>query len=901
MPRSGEEIRRALAEFAARWGGYQGSERAEAQTFLNELLACYGTDRQAAGARFEERAGSGGFMDMVWPRVCLVEMKRPGEAGRLEAHRGQAIAYWQGSGTQRVPAPRYVVLCAFHRFEVWEPGAVYTEPRAAFGLAELPENLDALGFLAAGREPVFGAGQAELTREAVALVTELNTRLNERRAGEQETLRDFVLQSVWSMFAEDLGMLPGRLFTRLLDGLIDDPRRSSADDLGQLFRHLNDRHERPQHGLYAGTPYADGGLFEHPAEVHLEEGELELLRRACDFDWTEVEPAIFGSLLEGALGRERVWRFGAHYTAEADILKVVLPSVIDPWRERIEACSTLDDVRAAQGELMRYVVLDPACGSGNFLYVAYRHLRRLEAELRRREADMRRSAGLRDQGSLPVFFPLTNMRGIEIEPFAVKLARVTLWMGHKLAVEELGIDERVLPLADLSGIVRGDALQIAWPRAGAIIGNPPYHGSQQIRRELGSDYADWLQQEFEIGLKDYAVYWFRKAHERLGPGGRAGLVATNSISQNRNRRPSLEWIAAGGGVITTAVSSQDWSGEAAVDVSIVNWIKQPTAPPDSFTLDGVEVPGITPALRPAGLDVSAAGRLAANGGRVFQGPIPVGGGFVLSPEEAARLLARGDADYTEVVRPYLVGADIANDPNQAPTRYVIDFGVSPLEVAENYPAALTILRERVKPDRDRNPMPFRREHWWLFGSPAVEMRAALAPLARYIAANAQGKRICFTWQEPTTCPSNLTNVFAFEDDYAMGILTSRIHIEWARAQSSTLEDRYRYTPTSAFETFPWPQPTSEQREDVAALARELIGRRQEICAERGIGLTRLYNEVDDGAYADLRDLHERLDEAVAEAYGWPQSAAHDPAESNRCLLELNRQIANGEVDYRPFA
>ena len=199
----------------------------------------------------------------------------------------------------------------------------------------------------------------------------------------------------------------------------------------------------------------------------------------------------------------------------------MLPTVVEPWRERIAACRTVAEVEAAQAALMRYVVLDPACGSGNFLYVAYRELRRIEAELRRRARDMRRNEGLREQQALAVYFPLTNIRGIEIDPFAVQLARVTMWMGHKLAVDELDLEERVLPLVDLSGIRRGDALKLEWPRADAIIGNPPYHGDRRLRGELGDEYVEWLKTEFGIGVKDYCVYWFRKAHDRLESGGRA--------------------------------------------------------------------------------------------------------------------------------------------------------------------------------------------------------------------------------------------------------------------------------------------------------------------------------------------------------------------------------------------
>lgn len=183
----------------------------------------------------------------------------------------------------------------------------------------------------------------------------------------------------------------------------------------------------------------------------------------------------------------------------------------------------------------------------------------------------------------------------------------------------------------------------------------------------------------------------------------------------------------------------------------------------------------------------------------------------------------------------------------------------------------------------------------------MTMRQALAPLRRYIAANRIGKRILFCWCDPWTCPSDLTIVFAFADDYAMGVLSSSIHNAWARAHSSTLRVDIRYTPTSAFETFPWPQPSDGQRDAIGGLAGLMIGRRQAICAERQIGLTTLYNQVDEGAWADLRDLHRRIDEAVADAYGWPRSVAHDSAESNQRLLALNREIAGGARSYVPFA
>jgi hypothetical protein len=515
---TGEDIRANLSRFAAHWTLYKASERSEAQTFLNELLACYGTDRREAGVIFEAPQ-EGRFLDMLWPGVCIVEMKAPAEAKRLSQHRKQALDYWRDSADAKrgIPAPRFVVLCAFQRFEVWEPGRFPGDPRTSFELVELPDRYDALLFLA-DQEPVFVDGHAAVTSGAARMVTELNGRLAERRCGGPDERRDFILQCVWSMFAEDLGQIPGHRFTLLVEDLIANPHRSSSDELGRLFELLNDpSRERPQQGQYAGIPYANGGLFEHPTRLHLQVDELELLHDAAAFNWRDVQPQIFGSLLEGTLGHDKQWELGAHYTHDAELQKIVFPTIVRPWRERIENLTTHREAERAQADLMGYVVLDPACGSGNFLYLAYRELRRIERRLHEREAELRVAAGLPDAPRLNIFFPLQNIRGIEIDTFAVSLARVTLWMAHRLAVEELTLDETTLPLVDLSGIVNDDALRVPWPDADAIISNPPYHGSQNLRQVLGDERVEWLKQTFDCGIQDLAVYWFRRAPGKRNP------------------------------------------------------------------------------------------------------------------------------------------------------------------------------------------------------------------------------------------------------------------------------------------------------------------------------------------------------------------------------------------------
>ena len=903
--RSGEEIQADLRKFVTRWRNYAEGERNEAQTFLNELIACYGADRKAAGALFEDAYTATGIMDMYWPARCIVEMKAPHRADKLSEHRKQALDYWHSSddAASNRAAPPYVVLCAFQRFEVWEPGRFPSAPRADFTLDELPENYEKLLFLAGtDEEPLFGASYKELTTEAAKVVAELYQVLLERKAAAPETLRSFVLQIVWCLFAEDLGMLEGHPVQRIIEDLIRHPERSSYVELGALFDILNDPDDYGRQGVLQGTRYVNGSLFAAPAKVHLDQNDLAMLRKAAEFDWRKVDPTIFGSLMEGCLGHDRRWELGAHYTHEVDIMKIVRPTIVEPWRDRVDATATLAEVRGVLEELCTFRVLDPACGCGNFLYVAYRELRSLEHELKERLVTVARQTGMPAPAAdgLP-YYPLSNLRGLDIEPTAVLIARVTLWMGQRQMIDRFGAAEPALPLVDLSGIQVSDALAQPWPVADCIVGNPPFLGSQHIRAARGDAYVDWLKTTFKVGVKDYCVYWFRKAHDHLLAGQRAGLVGTNSISQNRARSVSLEYIAANGGIITDAISTQKWPGDAKVHVSLVNWIKAPSSPPTEFVLDGEPVDGITPELRTPGHSTGAVANLRANKGRCFQGPIPAGAGFVITEDEAQAMLARTTVNYRDVVRPYLTGDDITEHPKQEPRRWIIDFAHLPLETALQYPDALDIVRTRVKPTRETNNRAAYRHYWWQFAEARREMRAALHGMRRFVVSVAQGKRLLLAWVDEWTCPSNLTNVFAFEDDYAMGILSSFTHGAWAWSRGSTLKGDLRYTPSSVFETFPWPCPaTDTQRERVAEASRRVVGRRQQICGENNIGLTALYNLVDEGAYADLKAHHDELDEAVVAAYAWPKAIARDEGEIVQRLLGLNREIAAGTRRYDPF-
>ena len=309
--RSGEEIQAALRAFVARWADFAGSEKAEAQTFLNELVDCYGLDRQAAGMLFEHFVPGAGFMDMFWPGRALVEMKAPTKTARLEDAQPQAERYWRASEDPggSYDAVRYVVLCSFHRILVWDMRRP-SRPAANLTLDELPDHYEALGFLLGeGQEASFVEHHRALTLDAAQSMSTLFHSLKDRDAGPPEILTRFVMQCVWTFFAEDLQMLRGYPLQTIVDRLRRETEPNSARDIGFLFRRAQPE-ERPQPQGRAGRHDLTSTvqLFAEPAEVDLNpRRDRRCSLQAAQFDWRRVDPTIFGSLMEGVLGHDRRW------------------------------------------------------------------------------------------------------------------------------------------------------------------------------------------------------------------------------------------------------------------------------------------------------------------------------------------------------------------------------------------------------------------------------------------------------------------------------------------------------------------------------------------------------------------------------------------------------------------
>lgn len=920
MPNTVEKIQAFLAYVSK----LSGDEKGEAQVFCDRLFQAFGHEGyKEAGAILEERVkrkGRGtGFADLLWRPRLLLEMKSRGE--KLQRHYQQAFDYWINATPNR---PRYVMLCNFDEFWIYDFNAQLHEPVDRVLLEELPDRYTAFNFLFPDeRKPQFNNDRVEVTRDAADKVAQVFNAMIER-GEDRERAQRFILQSVVAMFSEDFDLLPRGLFTELLTEC--DSGASSYDLLGGLFQQMNN--EIPARGgRFRDVSYFNGGLFDTIEPVDLTHAEVKLLLNAANENWGKVAPPIFGTLFQSSMDAEQRHALGAHFTSEADIQKVVLPTIVRPWRERIARTDTLKGLRELSEELLSVRVLDPACGSGNFLYVAYRELVNLEMEILAKihenfAAKARKAVGTASLVST------TQFHGIDKDPFAVELAKVTLMLGKRMALaevedtwfsksDELPFEfEKPLPLDNLDdNICCDDAIFCDWPQVDYIIGNPPYQSKNKMVEEFGREYVDMVRARFPgvSGRVDFCVYWFRRAHENLSETGSAGLVGTNTIRQTYSRRGGLDYIVQNDGTITEAVSTQVWSGDAVVHVSIVNWKRgdQPGLKKIFFQEgDDVDSPWVAHELETInsalslGFDVTQAADLTtnANSEACYQGQTHGHKGFLLTPSQAHQV--RKDPTSSECIHPYMIGDDLLGEIDGSPTRYVIDLNhCDDLLAAQQHHEAYQHVHkhvmgdilekaevERQKTGKNTGPRQSHAKRWWKFWRSRSEMIQKVSLVPRYIACSRVTRRPVFDFVSPDIHPNDALQVFPLPDDYSFGILQSSIHAEWFARRCSTFKRDPRYTSNTVFDSFPWPQsPTLAQARKVAQLACELRELRRQVISQQGSNLRELYRSLETPGANSLRDVQADLDMAVRSAYGVAKAA-----DILEYLYELNQELSEAE-------
>ncbi len=879
-------------------------------------------------------AGGTAFADLVWKPIVLIEMKKRGVD--LRKHFRQAFDYW----TRLVPnRPRYVVLCNFDEFWVYDFENQMDYPVDQLPLVDLPDNWGPLAFLFPGEEqPIFGSDHDAVTRKAADRLANCFNNLIARHVDRASAQR-FTLQMLVSLFSEHIGLLDQYFVTRLIEECQDGG--SSFDLIGGLFNAMNTP-GGVSGGRFKGVKYFNGGLFASPALIDLAPDELSELRVASRFNWATVSPEIFGTIFEHTIsgthgGKDERHAHGSHFTSPADIMKIITPTIVEPWREQIENASTVKRLNDLLGRIHSYTVLDPACGSGNFLYIAYRELKRLEARLFDRLAE--KSSNI-NQGMFG-FVDTKQFYGLDINSFAIELAKVTMMIARKLAIDEFHTIEPALPLGNLdSNFIVRDALidkaghPTAWPQVDVIIGNPPFLDARKMTIEFGRTYVGLLEAAYpEVPRRaDYCTYWIRKTNDAISNclpsdrlGGRAGLVGTQNIRNNQSRIGGLDYVVSTG-TIVEAVDNQPWSGEAVVHVSIVNWIKthDPAIIPDGRRLWS-QVPKLLPAARrkpgkgsaakeyelnfrivdninsalSAEIDVSGAKPLPCNRSpkKCFEGQQPGHKGFRI--KRAEFLALPQDVRESGIVYPYLVGAEMVSGRFESSPQYVIDFGDRDILEASQFPVLMDLVRQRVLPKWQRNA---NSEHsdtgkqtgehqnrlgtWWRLKRRRRDLIDSISLLPRYFVCVRHTKRPIFQFVNSDIRPDSSLTCFAFADDYSFGVLQSHVHWLWFISKCSNIKVEPRYTSDTIFDTFPWPQsPSSAQIDAIAETGRRLRQVRATSLAKKG-GLRAMYRTLDMPGRNQLRDSHKELDAAVISAYGF--SSKQDLLTQ---ILKLNADVS----------
>ena len=945
-------------EFIAKWRASELKERSAAQEHFIDLCRLLGEPTPAEadptgdhycferGARKD--TGGDGWAD-VWKRHCFA-WEYKGKHANLDVAFNQLRQY-----ALALENPPLLIVSDMVRFRIrtnWTNSVSLTHE---FGLEDIADaaTRDKLKWAMSDPERLRpGESRQALTERAAATFAVLAQSLR-GRGHEPQAVAHFVNRLVFCMFAEDVGLLPADMFTRMLQ-----QARRQPEEFATMARTLFGAMATGGLVGFETVAWFNGGLFDDDVALPLEKSEIETTLEAAALDWSEIDPSILGTLFERGLDPDKRSQLGAHYTDRDKIMRIVEPVVVRPWiadwesvmeeivgrlqraaAARSKAARTQQRgqaerrLRAFLERLREFTVLDPACGSGNFLYLALHALKDLEHRVQL-EAE-----AMGFQRAFPAVGP-ANVRGIEINAYAAELARVSVWIGEIQWMRRNGFNESRDPiLKPLETIECRDAIltpegrEPEWPAADAIVGNPPFLGGKLLNTHLGEDYVSRIFKVYAGRVPaeaDLVCYWFVKAGDHVDAlrAKRVGLVSTNSIRGGANRR-ALQ-ISIEGLPIFEAWSDEPWVVDgAAVRVSMVCFARPedgsaltPERRLDGEIVDAVHA-DLTARRGDAGVDLTGVERLYRNMGVAFMGDTK-GGPFDV-PGEQAREWLREPANpngrpNSDVLGPWMNGMDVTRRPAD---KWIVDFGWNMVrEEAALYEAPFQHAKEHVYPKRERNRRESYRENWWRHVEPRQGMWRALDGLSRYIATPRVAKHRLFTWLDARICPDSALIAIARDDDVTFGILHSRFHEAWSLRLGTSLEDRPRYTPTTTFETFPFPEglspdvPASDYADDpqaaaIAEAARRLVSLRdrwlnppewvewvdepvagyprrpvaRSEAAETALKkrtLTNLYNARPQW----LADAHAALDAAVAAAYGWDAGISEDDALRKLSALNL---------------
>jgi type II restriction/modification system DNA methylase subunit YeeA len=927
-------------EFLKKWRNVELKERSASQSHFNDLCALLGVvdpvsaDPKGEWFTFEKGAsktsGGNGWAD-VWRRECF-GWEYKGRHANLDKAYAQLLQY-----SVALENPPLLIVSDMHRIVIRTNWTNSVQEKHEIALEDLADGAVRDRLKAAFIDPDHFRPQKsrqELTEETAREFAGIAHRLRDRGHAAHRVAH-FVNQLVFCMFAEDVGLLPDHLFTKMLTASRLRPERF-AGNAAKLFGAM------AQGGDIDFTPieWFNGGLFTDDSALPVSGEDVDELLSAARRDWSQIDPSILGTLFERGLDPAKRSQLGAHYTDRDKIMMIVRPVIIEPleaeWAEALARITALVErapkrtaerllTPAERGKATRVMaeaaaihsafierlaefrVLDPACGSGNFLYVALKALK-----------DIEHRANLDAEAlGLPRGFPRVgpeSVLGIELNPYAAELARVSVWIGEIQWMRRNGFDAAKNPILRpldtiecRDAVLNEDGTRAEWPEADVVVGNPPFLGGSKKLGELGGAYVAALKAAWpEVpGGADLVCYWFAGALGQIEKDclQTAGLVSTNSIRGGSNREVLRAIVDHG--VIFDAWSDEPWTVDgAAVRVSLISFAASTHG---SVQLNGTAVAAINPDLTATKFDLTRAVRLKENRLTCFEGgqkhgPFEIDGG-------AARswLRASGNPNgqpNSDVLRRFVNATDVVRRMSDS---WVIDFGAGRSEQeAALYEKPFEHILTHVKPVRDLSSLQAHRDFWWQHHRTRPELRKALIGKSRYIVTPVVAKHRVFVWLPLTFWPTNLLDAIARDDDTSFGILHSRFHELWSLRMGTFLGvgNDPRYTPSTTFETFPFPEgltpdiPAADYISDpraqkIAAAAAQLnelrenwlnpadlivresevksgypdriLAKDEEAAKElKRRTLTNLYNTHPQW----LANAHAALDAAVADAYGW---------------------------------
>ncbi len=961
-------------EFLNKWRHVELKERSASQSHFNDICRLLdiedpiSADPKGEWFTFEKGAsktgGGEGWAD-VWRKECFA-WEYKGKKKDLDRAFAQLQQY-----AIALDNPPLLIVSDMDRFRIHTNWTNTVQEVCEFALEDLLDGAtrDLLRACFLDPERLKPAKTRQmLTEEAAEEFSQLAQRLR-ARGHDPHSVAHFVNRLVFCMFAEDVGLLPDYMFTAMLKASAPKPG-TFATNAAILFGAMKSG------GLVGFTKveWFNGGLFDDDSALPLERADIDNLIAAAALDWSEIDPSILGTLFERGLDPDKRSQLGAHYTDRDKIMQIVEPVIIRPLLTEWEAIraeiedlianapqqtaekllkgaerTKRDRAFARAQELLRgflerlrnFRVLDPACGSGNFLYLSLLALKDIE-----HRANLEAEA-LGCTREFPAVGPECVL-GIELNPYAAELARVSVWIGEIQWMRRNGFEAAKNPiLRSLGNIENRDAVLVSdghgnpvldaervprrasWPDADVLVGNPPFLGNKKMIAELGEAYTIALRRAWPQvpGGADLVCYWFAGAWDRMVAGKlrRAGLVATNSVRGGANREVLKSIVDQGR--IFEAWSDEEWTVDgAAVRVSMVCFDLSNTG---LAVLDGAPVDRIYSSLvgNVDAIDLTSAHRLPEMQSLCFQGTIK-GGSFDIAGDLARKWIELptnpNGLRNSEVVKPWTNGMDITRRPSDT---WVIDFGVSMSAAdASAFEVPFEHVRKEVFPIRSQVRRQNHRENWWIHGEARPGMRAKLKPLHRFIGTPRVSKFRLFAWLDRAKLPDSAIYAIARDDDTTFGILHSSFHELWSLRMCTFLGvgNDPRYTPSTTFETFPFPEgltpdiPTSDYAADPRAKAIAAAAERLNTLRENWLNppdlvervpevvpgypdrilpkdeaaaqqlkkrtLTNLYN----ARPAWLDHAHRALDEAVADAYGWGEDYRAGTLTDDEILARLFR-------------